>query len=76
MKRTLILIVLLLVTNISRAESKRVQGKILDGTRVSESQYPYVARLSYGGQMLCTGTLIGSRYVLTAGHCFFDTRNR
>lgn len=79
MKRTFIFILSLfplLATNLAHAEPKRVQGKILDGTRVSETQYPYVARLSYGGQMLCTGTLIGSRYVLTAAHCFFDARNR
>lgn len=60
----------------SQAQDKSVHANILDGTRVSESQYPYVARLTYGGDLLCTGTLIGSRYVLTAAHCFFDSRNR
>lgn len=48
---------------------------ILDGRTVSETEYPYVARLAYRGGLLCTGTLISSRYVLTAGHCFYDERN-
>lgn len=60
----------------AHSQNPPVSGYILDGTRVSESQYPYVARLTYDGEMLCTGTLIGSRYVLTAAHCFFDSRNR
>ncbi len=50
--------------------------KIIDGTQVSENDYPYVARLLVSGQMFCTGTLVGNRHVLTAAHCFFDERNR
>lgn len=69
-------IALIGLTSSSFAQGKSVHADILDGTRVSESQYPYVARLTYGGELLCTGTLVGSRYVLTAAHCFFDSRNR
>ncbi|MCO6432477.1 MAG: trypsin-like serine protease [Deltaproteobacteria bacterium] len=50
--------------------------RIIDGTPVSELQYPYVAKLKFNGEILCSGTLVGSRHVLTAGHCFFDSRNR
>lgn len=76
--RTLLCVVATLLTahSHSHAQDKSVHANILDGTRVNESQYPYVARLTYGGDLLCTGTLIGSRYVLTAAHCFFDSRNR
>ncbi len=50
--------------------------KIIDGAPLSENEYPYVARLSTGGDLLCTGTLVSSRFILTAAHCFFDDRNR
>lgn len=72
----LLLITWLSVAQETGAQDKSVHANILDGTRVSETQYPSVARLTYGGNILCTGTLIASRYVLTAAHCFFDSRNR
>jgi trypsin len=31
--------------------------------------YPSVARITFGQSFLCTGTLIASNWVLTAGHC-------
>lgn len=70
------IMVMCAVTSSSLAQGGTVHANILDGTRVSETQYPFVARLNYAGDLLCTGTLIGSRYVLTAAHCFFDSRNR
>jgi secreted trypsin-like serine protease len=48
---------------------------IIDGTKVPATDYPTVARLDLNGS-LCTGTLIASKYVLSAAHCFFDDRNR
>ena len=51
-------------------------SRIIDGTAVSETQYPHVARLTVGGELLCTGTLVGSRHVLTAAHCFFGDNNK
>lgn len=50
--------------------------RIIDGTPASESNYPYVARLQLDGDLLCSGTLVGTRYILTAAHCFYDDRNR
>ncbi len=52
----------------AHADSFRAQ--IIDGTPASERDYPYVARLDLQGS-LCTGTLISSRHILTAAHCFF-----
>lgn len=66
--------VLLSSASVLRAQSQ--SQPILDGATVSESVYPFVARLSVDGELLCTGTLVGSRYVLTAAHCFFDENNR
>ncbi len=55
--------------SIARADSFRAQ--IIEGTPTSERNYPYVARLNFQGDLLCTGTLITSKHILTAAHCFF-----
>lgn len=48
-----------------------LQARIIDGTLRPVAEYPMVAQL-FIGDGACTGTLIGERHVLTAGHCFFD----
>jgi hypothetical protein len=53
-----------------------VRTKIIDGSTTPETSFPYVARLSTNGELLCTGTLISPSFVLTAAHCFYDERNR
>jgi hypothetical protein len=58
------------------AEAAPVRAKIIDGATAPESSFPYVARLSVDGELLCTGTLISPSFVLTAAHCFYDERNR
>lgn len=41
------------------------RAEVIGGTQAGSSEFPWVVRLSNG----CAGTLIGSRYVLTAAHC-------
>lgn len=38
----------------------------------STNQYPFVAAIVLNGTSNCTGTLINSRTILTAAHCFFS----
>jgi len=49
---------------------------ILDGTQAPATDYPAVAKVLLPEDGLCTGTLIASKYVLTAAHCFYTERNK
>jgi trypsin len=42
---------------------------VVGGKDASAGEYPSVARVTFGGIFLCTGTLISPDTVLTAGHC-------
>ncbi|HEX2015880.1 MAG TPA: serine protease [Solirubrobacteraceae bacterium] len=42
---------------------------VVGGKPVAPGQFPYVANISIAGSFGCTGTLIASQWVLTAGHC-------
>ncbi|XP_063244255.1 transmembrane protease serine 9-like [Bacillus rossius redtenbacheri] len=43
--------------------------RIVGGRPTGVNRYPWVARLVYDGQFHCGGSLLDSRYVLTAAHC-------
>jgi len=44
-------------------------NRIVGGVETLVNQYPWMILLLYKGQFYCGGTLINSRYVLTAAHC-------
>jgi secreted trypsin-like serine protease len=50
---------------VSAAPSQAVVG----GKDAAPGAYPAVAEITFGQSFLCTGTLIASKWVLTAGHC-------
>ena len=39
------------------------------------NQYPWLVRVGTEGSTFCGGTLVASRYVISAAHCFFQTDN-
>ncbi|KAJ8894563.1 hypothetical protein PR048_007220 [Dryococelus australis] len=43
--------------------------RIVGGRPTGVNRYPWVVRLVYDGQFHCGGSLLDSRYVLTAAHC-------
>ena len=42
---------------------------VVGGKDAAPGAYPAVAEITFGASFLCTGTLIDSKWVLTAGHC-------
>ena len=70
----------LLVPATASAQTKSApEPKIVGGSQVSISQYPWQAAVVFTGsgnahtRQFCGGELITSQIVLTAGHCVFDT---
>ncbi|KAI4499078.1 hypothetical protein M0802_005944 [Mischocyttarus mexicanus] len=45
------------------------QKRIVGGVETKVNQYPWMALLKYKKRFYCGGTIINSRYVLTAAHC-------
>lgn len=46
-------------------------NRIVGGVETRVTQYPWVVLLMYRKQFYCGGTVINSRYVLTASHCIY-----
>ncbi|XP_014612565.1 PREDICTED: trypsin-1-like [Polistes canadensis] len=45
------------------------QNRIVGGVETKVNQYPWMALLKYKKRFYCGGSVINSRYVLTAAHC-------
>ncbi|KZC09429.1 Transmembrane protease serine 6 [Dufourea novaeangliae] len=45
------------------------QKRIVGGTETQVNQYPWMALMMFRGRFYCGGSIINSRYVLTASHC-------
>ncbi|GJQ83332.1 hypothetical protein Trydic_g15640 [Trypoxylus dichotomus] len=43
--------------------------RVVGGYNATENQFPYQVSLRYNGNHNCGGSIIGDKWVLTAGHC-------
>ncbi|XP_075987158.1 trypsin CFT-1-like isoform X2 [Anticarsia gemmatalis] len=61
--------------NITMAElkpSSATEARIIGGSATTIQAYPYTVQVQYYLRLICAGSLITRRHVLSAAHCFID----
>ncbi|XP_029142516.1 serine protease 56, partial [Protobothrops mucrosquamatus] len=51
------------------------QGKIVGGSRAKPGAWPWLVSVMLNGELMCSGVLVGSVWIVTTAHCFTGSRN-
>nr|XP_049705535.1 trypsin CFT-1 [Helicoverpa armigera] len=52
--------------------SSQSVSRIIGGVETTVERYPFIVQVLYNGQFYCGGSLLTSRHVLSASHCFVN----
>lgn len=66
---------LLVLSFIGIASCNVVNGRIVGGREAHEGQFPHQISLRFKGSHNCGGSIISSKYILTAAHCVYMSSN-
>lgn len=73
MKQFLILAVLIVAAcalpHTREQQRPRLDGRIVGGCSINIKEAPYQVSLQTSGSHMCGGSIIGSRFIMTAAHC-------
>lgn len=66
---------LLVVSLIGLASCSILNGRIVGGLEARGGQFPHQISLRFKGSHNCGGSIISSKYILTAAHCVYMSGN-
>jgi len=58
----------------TKYDSYRADGRIVGGRQAKKGEFPWQVQVQKYGSHWCGGTLLDDQWVLSAAHCFEDTR--
>ncbi|XP_058045143.1 serine protease 56 [Ahaetulla prasina] len=51
------------------------KGKIVGGSRAKPGAWPWLVSVLLNGELMCSGVLVDTAWIVTAAHCFTGSRN-